>query len=129
MFRGRAVEKLVEALPTRPWQQLTECPHEDLRDPGRVHLDPYGHVHLCQGLSVGNIWETPLSDLVRDYDPDSHPIYGPLLNGGPAALAVLYGVQHEEEYVDECHLCYLLRLALTERFPQYLAPRQVYGLD
>ena len=78
---------------------------------------------------MGNMWETPLSALVRDYHADSHPVCGPLLNGGPAALAVQYDVQHEEEYVDECHFCYLLRLALMDRFPQYLAPRQVYGLD
>jgi hypothetical protein len=128
MFRGRAVEKLVEGLPTRPWEELTECPYEDLRDPGRVHLDPYGHVHLCQGLSIGNMWESPLSTLVKNYDADSHPISGPLLGGGPALLAKEYDVEHENEYVDECHFCYLLRLALIDRFPQFLAPTQVYGL-
>jgi hypothetical protein len=129
MFRGRAVEKLVSGLPMRPWEELTECPHEDLRDPGRVHLDPFGHVHLCQGLSMGNMWETPLATLVQNYDPDSHPVCGPLLEGGPAMLARRYVIEHDEEYVDECHLCYMLRLALLDRFPQYLAPRQVYGLD
>lgn len=128
MFRGRAVEKLVEGLPTRPWNELTECPYENLRDPGRVHLDPHGHVHLCQGLSMGNMWETPLSTLVENYNPDAHPICGPLLEGGPALLARRYAIEHEDEYVDECHFCYLLRLALIDKFPQYLAPRQVYGL-
>jgi organic radical activating enzyme len=129
MFRGRAVEKLVEGLPTRPWEELTRCPYEDLAEPGRVHLDTFGHVHLCQGLSMGNMWEIPLARLVHSYNPDSHPICGPLLEGGPALLAKQYTVQHEEEYVDECHFCYSLRLALLDRFPQYLAPRQVYGLD
>jgi len=129
MFRGRAVEKLVEGLPTRRWEELTACPYEDLRDPGRVHVDPYGHVHLCQGVIMGNVWETPLSTLVGNYDADSHPICGPLLRGGPALLAKEYDVEHEDEYVDECHFCYLLRLALIDRFPQYLAPRQVYGLE
>ena len=62
MFRGRAVEKLVEGLPQRRWEEFTECPHED-------------------------------------------------------------------KYVDACHFCYLVRLALTYRFPQYLAPKQVYGLE
>jgi hypothetical protein len=128
MFRGRAVEKLVEGLPRRPWKKLTECPYEDLRDPGRVHLDAFGHVHLCQGLSMGSMWETPFSTLVQNYDSESHPICGPLLRGGPALLAREYDVEHEDEYVDECHFCYLLRLALIDRFPQYLAPRQVYGL-
>lgn len=128
MFRGRAVEKLVSGLPTRPWQELTECPHEDLRSPSRVHLDCYGHVHLCQGLSMGNMWETPLATLAAQYRPEEHPICGPLLEGGPAQLAREYDLDHEEGYVDECHLCYSMRQALLDRFPHYLAPRLVYGL-
>jgi hypothetical protein len=128
MFKGRAVEKLTEGLPRRPWQEFTECLHEDLRNPKRVHLDAYGNIHLCQGLSMGNMWGTPLSKIVKQYDADSHPICGPLVNGGPARLAKEYDVQHEDEYVDACHMCYLVRLALLDRFPQYLAPRLVYGL-
>ena len=128
MFRGRAVEKLIKDLPTRWWEELTECPYEDLRDPKRVHLDAYGNVHLCQGLSMGNMWQTPLSELVKNYDGDSHPICGPLLKGGPALLAREYQVEREDRYVDNCHFCYWLRLALLDRFPEYLGPRQVYGL-
>jgi len=128
MFRGRAVERLLEGLPTRPWQDFTECPYEDLRDPARVHLDPYGNVHLCQGLCVGNMWQTPLSELIRGYDCASHPVCRPLAEGGPALLATEYGAEHSDEYVDACHFCYALRLALLDRFPEYLAPRQVYGL-
>lgn len=128
-FRGRAVEKLVEGLPTRPWQELKECPYEELREPGRVHLDSLGNVHLCQGLSIGNMWETPLSELIKNYDPESHPICAPLLKGGPAELVREYEVEHDDEYVDECHFCYLVRKALIDRFPQYLAPRQIYGLE
>ncbi|MBN1889883.1 MAG: radical SAM protein [Thermoflexales bacterium] len=130
MFRGRAVEKLInEELPRRPWETFTECPHEELVHPARVHLDPYGHVHLCQGVSLGNAWETPLSQLVKDYDAAAHPICGPLIRGGPALLAKTYDVEHEAGYVDACHLCYLVRRSLLERFPQFLAPRQVYGLE
>ena len=129
MFRGRAVEKLVEGLPQRWWEEFTECPYEDLKSPKRVHLDPYGNVHLCQGLSMGNMWETPLSKMVKNYDADSHPICGPLVRGGPALLAKEYKVKHEDKYVDACHFCYLVRLALLGRFQQYLTPRQVYGLE
>lgn len=129
MFRGRAVEKLVEGLPKRGWEEFTECPYEDLKEPERVHLDSYGNVHLCQGLSMGNMWENPLSILVKNYNADSHPICGHLVKGGPARLAKEYKVEHEDKYVDACHFCYLLRLALIDRFPQYLAPRQVYGLE
>ena len=78
---------------------------------------------------MGNMWEAPLSSLVKSYDPESHPICGPLLRGGPALLAEEYGVKHDDGYIDECHFCYMLRRALVDRFPEYLAPRQVYGLD
>jgi hypothetical protein len=129
MFRGRAVEKLTGGLPRRRWEEFTECIHEELESPKRVHLDPYGNVHICQGLSMGNAWETPLSELVNNYDAASHPICGPLVKGGPALLAREYEVEHEDEYVDACHFCYSVRKALIERFPQYLAPPQVYGLE
>jgi len=129
MFRGRAAEKLVAGLPTKPWRTYTECPAEDLRDPGRVHVDAYGNVHLCQGLLMGNLWRTPLSELVAGYDPDRHPICGPMLAGGPARLVECYGLAHEARYVSACHLCYSARLALLERFPDVLGPRQVYGLE
>jgi hypothetical protein len=128
MFRGRAVEKLIEGLPRRPWEEFTECPYEDLKNPERVHLDAYGNIHLCQGLSMDNMWDDPLSKIVKQYNADSHPICRPLVNGGPALLAKEYDVKHEDEYVDACHMCYLVRLALLDRFPQYLAPRLVYGL-
>ena len=129
MFRGRAVEKLTAGLPRRPWHELTKCPHEDLQSPSRVHIDHYGHVHVCQGLSMGNMWQRPLSVLVSEYESESHPICGPLAEGGPALLARQYTVEHEPDYVDECHFCYLLRRTLVDRFPEYLAPRQVYGLE
>ncbi len=128
MFKGRAVEKLAGGLPRRWWEEFTECPHEDLKSPQRVHLDPYGNILLCQGLSMGNMWQTPLSRIVKNYDADSHPICRSLVRGGPALLAKEYKVEHEDKYVDACHFCYLVRLALLDRFPQYLTPRQVYGL-
>jgi hypothetical protein len=128
-FRGRAVEKLTEGLPLQQWKDLNECPYEDLKEPGRVHVDTYGNVHLCQGLSMGSMWETPLSQLVNDYDGEAHPVCGPLLRGGPALLAQRHSVRHADGYVDACHFCYLVRKTLLDKFPEYLAPRIVYGLD
>jgi organic radical activating enzyme len=127
MFRGRAVEKLTEGLPRRPREEFTECPYEDLKNPERVHIDAYGNIHLCQGLSMGNMWDVPLSKIVKQYDADLHPICRPLINGGPALLAKEYDVRPEAEYVDACHMCYLVRRALIDRFPQYLVPTSVYG--
>ncbi len=129
MLRGRAVEKLIKGLPKIEWQEFTKCPYEDLTDPKRVHLDSYGNVHICQGLSMGNMWNTSLAALIKNYDAPSHPICGPLADGGPTLLAKRYKVKHAKKYVDSCHFCYLVRLALIKKYPQYLAPRQVYGLE
>jgi len=128
-FRGRAVETLIEGLPRRSWKEMNKCPYEDLEDLGRVHIDSFGNVHICQGLSIGNMWQTPLSKLIKNYDAYTHPICGPLIRGGPAKLVREYDVEHEDKYVDECHLCYHCRLSLIDKFPYYLAPRQVYNLE
>ncbi len=127
MVRGRAVEKLASRVPHHPWQTFTECPYEDLRDSGRVHVDPLGYVHVCQGISLGNLFQTPLTDIVAKYDPDAHPVVGPLLRGGPAELARRYNLTPEAAYADACHLCYETRLALRPRFPHTLAPDHMYG--
>ncbi len=127
-FRGRAAEKLVSGVALRPWTTLTTCPYEDLSSPERVHVDAYGHVQLCQGLSLGNMWEVPLRDLVASYDAAMHPIAAPLVAGGPARLALQVGFQPAAGYADECHLCYSVRKALLDRFHGWLAPRGAYGL-
>lgn len=128
-LRGRAADRLTNDLPVQPWESFTQCPFEDLESPGRVHLDAFGNLHLCQGLSMGNIWETPLSELLNAYDPHSHPICGPMLKGGPAELARTYNIRHQTGSADACHFCTRTCKALIDKFPQYLTPRQVYGLD
>jgi hypothetical protein len=127
MYRGRAAETLAPEARQQPWDQFTACPHEDLREPGRLHVDPFGHLHICQGISVGNLFQRPLKEICETYDPDSHPITGPLLAGGPAELVRRYGLPHQEGYADACHLCYESRRALRERFPEILVPDQMYG--
>jgi hypothetical protein len=127
LFKGRAAEKLTAGLPMRSCRELTTCPHEELASPERVHVDAYGNVQVCQGISIGNMWSTPLSELVRDYDAAKHPIVGPLVEGGPARLVERFGVKVADAYVDECHLCYMVRKSLLPAYPQYLAPAQVYG--
>ena len=128
MYRGRATRKLALEARQHPWQDFTACPHEDLREPGRVHVDPFGHLHLCQGLSIGNLYRAPLRDICAAYDPDSHPIVGPLLRGGPAGLVRHYGLAHRDSYADACHECHEARLALRERFPEVLGPDGMYGV-
>ncbi len=127
MFRGRATQALAPRVIGQPWEAHTRCPYEDLRDPGRVHVDPLGNLHLCQGLVLGNLFTTPLREIVAAYRPEAHPIAGPLIEGGPAALVQRYELPLEGHYADACHLCYTARQALRSRFPEILAPAQMYG--
>ena len=128
MYRGRAASVLAPRVPGQPWQQFRACPHEDLREPGRVHVDPLGNLHVCHGLVLGNLYDRPLRDICQAYDPDTHPIAGPLLRAGPAGLVEEYGLPHDETYADACHLCDHARRLLRGRFPEILGPDQMYGL-
>jgi hypothetical protein len=128
LFKGRAVEKLVEGLPKKPWKEFDKCLDEDFSNQRRVHIDPFGYVHVCQGITIGNMKQTPLPELLTSFNPETHPICGPILRGGPAELVRKYDVEHGEGYVDECHLCYSARLKLRKRFPNILAPDQIYGM-
>lgn len=128
-FCGRAADRLTEGLSRSTGDGFTECPHEDLETPERVHVDCFGNVHFCQGLTIGSLWATPLAELLAAYRAPEHPLCGPLVEGGPARLAKVHGLAPEHGAVDACHLCFQVRRALIDRFPAYLTPRQVYGLD
>jgi MoaA/NifB/PqqE/SkfB family radical SAM enzyme len=128
-FRGRAAEKLVGDVAHLPWEGFTECPCEDFRDPGRVHLDPLGNVHICQGVSIGNVFKSTLNAICETYDPETHPVIGPLLAGGPAELVRRYDLTHEGSYADACHLCYEARRLLRDQYPDALTPDQMYGVE
>lgn len=128
MFKGRAVDTLVDDLPARPAASFTACEQEDFRDVGRVHIDPLGWVHICQGIVAGNLWEKPLKKVIAEYNPEGDPIIGPLLRGGPVELAKTYGIDVGERFIDACHMCFLIRRALIHRFPTILTPPRIYGL-
>ena len=128
MYRGRAVETLAVTHMTRPWDSLNACSNEDMLDPGRLHVDPLGNLHICQGIVIGNLFERRLKDILAEYDPDAHPICGVLQSGGPAALVTEFSLAHRPLYADACHLCYEARRDLRPRFPTLLGPDQMYGV-
>lgn len=127
MYRGRAAANLAPDVPHHPWDQFAACPHEDLRDPSRVHVDPFGHMHLCQGLSMGNLFAEPLEHICQRFDPDADPVIGPLLAGGPAELVRRHDLPLTGEWADACHLCDAARRALRTQFPDILTPDAMYG--
>jgi hypothetical protein len=125
-YRGRAAAQLAARGPRVSWERFTLCPGEELREPERVHVDPEGNVHLCQGILVGNVTQESLARICASYDPGSHPVVAPLLDGGPAELVRRYGLPHDETYADACHLCDHARRALRPRYPGVLGPDAVY---
>jgi hypothetical protein len=66
--------------------------------------------HLLGNLA-GDLFETRLAAICRDFDPTGHPI-----------------VEHDVAYADACHLCNSVRRALRGRFPGTLGPDQMYGV-
>jgi len=127
LYRGRAAVRLAAGRPGKNWEAFTTCPHEDLREPGRVHLDPLGYVHICQGITLGNIHGARLAEICDHYQPEAHPVCGPLLAGGPAELVRRYNLPLAGALADACHLCYTARSLLRTRFPEALGPGQMYG--
>ena len=58
---------LTSAARLYPWEQFTSCPYEELRAPERVHVDAFGYVHLCQGITMGNLFKETLKEIVETY--------------------------------------------------------------
>jgi hypothetical protein len=128
MYRGRAADKLANKATFHPISTYVECPHENLADPGRVHIDPFGNMHICQGISIGNLYTSSIKEICRNFNPTLHPIIGPLLEGGPFKLVTQNSLSCADAYADACHLCYEARKLLRKQFPDILLPDQMYGV-
>lgn len=130
MFRGRAAVELApfQSSSSAP-MTYDHCPHESLLSPGRVHLDPLGYLHLCQGVCAGRLEAPDRLAAVLNRDYGKHPIISRLADGGPASLVEHFSLPLKGKYVDSCHLCYMARQYLrgSGQFTQYLAPGWVYG--
>jgi len=127
MYKGRAYSKLTEKASKKTWREFTKCPYEDFTKQERVHVDPLGYVHVCQGISIGNAWQKPFSKIIEEYNPYENPILEPLIRGGPVALVEKFSLPHDEVYADACHLCSAARCMLRNKYPDILAPDQMYG--
>jgi MoaA/NifB/PqqE/SkfB family radical SAM enzyme len=127
MYKGRAAVKLTEKAIKKPWHEFTRCPYENLADPERVHVDPLGYVHVCQGISIGNAWQKPFSRIIREYKPDENAILEPLIRKGPVALVEKFSLPHDEYYADACHMCFSARCMLRDKYPDTLGPDDMYG--
>jgi hypothetical protein len=128
-FRGRASEKIAPEHCTKEVAVLKSCP-EDLERPGRVHIDPLGLVHICQGVVIGDTRSRRLADIMSSYDSSRDPVLSALVDGGPAALVRSFALELPiEKFADDCHLCYVARELLRSRLPERLGPDEMYGGD
>jgi hypothetical protein len=127
MFSGRATETLLHGMGTFQEEKFNKCPRTDLESPEKLYIDTYGFVQICPGIAIGNIHEGALDQIVESYNVHEHPIIDSLHGAGPYGLIRDTKLNPDMLYVDACHCCYLTRLALIDRFPDLLGPRQVYG--
>jgi hypothetical protein len=128
MYRGRAAETLASKVVFHSIREMIKCPHEDLSNPVRVHIDPFGNMHICQGISIGNIFTSSIAEICQNFDPYHHPIIAPLIEGGPVRLAEEYQLSTADAYADACQFCYEDRKLLRTRFSDVLLPDQMYGV-
>lgn len=136
-FEGRAADELVQYVSSRNSESPSRCrpPHwvgESYMDPVGIEIDPNGNVTFCPGICIGNTSEQSLPNIMRDYDPNEHPIIRALVEDGPNGLYRMCkakGLCDVVEYVDDCHLCYMTRRLLRGSYPRELSPESCYEVS
>ncbi|MFX1304012.1 MAG: radical SAM protein [Promethearchaeota archaeon] len=130
---GRATD-LTEFINLRVELPSGKCPvpfwiEGDLQNPETIEIDCEGNVTLCPGICMGNTNIQSLTKIIQDYDVSKHSILSIILNQGPIGLlniAKNHGFQENQQFANECHLCYELRKSMQEIYPYSLAPKECY---
>ena len=114
-FTGRAAGKLAELVALIPIENfaLMNCRVEFLSARG-VHIDPFGNVFsgTCSGIIIGNINQTALTDIWKQFHPARSEFVSTLFNLGPFGLldkAAKLGYKKAKTYANKCHLCTSIR--------------------
>jgi MoaA/NifB/PqqE/SkfB family radical SAM enzyme len=119
-FTGRAAGRLARLIAAQPIESFggANCKSDFLGAKG-VHIDPFGNVFsgTCSGIILGNVSETPLEDIWKQFDPAHDDFISTLFNSGPSGLLdetakQLYRPQ--EVYASKCHLCTGIRQSLFD---------------
>jgi sulfatase maturation enzyme AslB (radical SAM superfamily) len=122
-FTGRAGQKLAELVASVQVESLVEktCKSDFLGAKG-VHIDPFGNVFssTCSGIIIGNINQTTLEDIWKQFHPDQNEFISTLFNRGPYGLldkaeqldyskAIAYASKPATRWAGKCHLCTSIR--------------------
>jgi hypothetical protein len=97
--------------------------------PHTVFIGPDEFVNVCYGVSLGNLKNKSLFDLLKDFEKRPNPIIKALLDEGVAGLvkkAQSYGWNQKLKFQNECHLCYAVRIFLKKYEPEFLQPDECY---
>jgi MoaA/NifB/PqqE/SkfB family radical SAM enzyme len=110
-FTGRAAGKLSELVAALPSEELASmnC-KSDLLSAKGVHIDPFGNVFsgTCSGIIVGNVNQTNLEDIWKQFHPERNKFVNTLFNNGPFGMlekACELGYKKANLYAGKCHLC------------------------
>lgn len=114
-FTGRAAGRLAELAVSKPVEVLdsVNCKSDFLGAKG-VHIDPFGNVFsgTCSGIIFGDVNQTSLEDIWKQFGPDVNKLIKTLFNFGPFGLldeAGGLGYQKAKVYASKCHLCTSIR--------------------
>jgi hypothetical protein len=120
-FTGRAGGRLADLFAATPIEQiaLLTCKADFLGAKG-VHIDPQGNVFsgTCSAIIIGNVNQTLLEQIWREFHPTQNEFLSTLFNRGP------YGLLEKAEklrykkltlYAGKCHLCTSIRQFLLEK--------------
>ena len=133
-FNGRAAGHLAGLLASKPVEAFRRmnCRAGFLGAKG-VHIDPYGNVFsgTCSGMILGNVCQTPLEEIWKDFHPEQIELVKTLCERGPFGLletAKSLGYEELPAYADKCHLCTHVRQFLFEKRvePFVIGPADCY---
>ncbi|MFX1391597.1 MAG: radical SAM protein [Promethearchaeota archaeon] len=130
---GRGTE-LIEYLKLKEETPSGKCPvpfwiEGNLENPETIEIDSEGNVTLCPGICIGNTQIQHLTKIICNYDIDKHPILSIISKEGPIGLLEIAkerGFKQNQQFVNECHLCYELRKFLYPYYSYSLAPKECY---
>lgn len=130
---GRGTE-LIEYLKLKEEIPSGNCPMPfwidgNLQNPDTIEIDCEGNVTLCPGICIGNTNVQSITRIVQDYNVENHPILSIIDKEGPIGLLKIAkenGFKQDQQFVNECHLCYELRKFLQPIYPYSLVPKECY---
>ncbi|MFW9880712.1 MAG: radical SAM protein [Candidatus Thorarchaeota archaeon] len=125
---------LIEYLKLKENVPSGKCPlpfwiEGNLQNPETIEIDCEGNVTLCPGISIGNTNLQSLTKIIQNYEVEKHPILSYIFKDGPIGLlkvAQAQGFQQNQQFVNECHLCYELRKFLQPFYSYSLTPKDCY---